>query len=338
MDVSRRRFVSAAAIAAASSTAAGAAALPTRPFGRSSLRPSILALGCGNRLWMAYKSEDEGIAAIRTAIESGITYMDTAQSYGDGVSETWVGKATRDLRDRVVLATKTSARKADDLMRLAEGSLMRLQTSYLDVLHIHGLRDGADLARIEAKGGALEGLYKLREQKIVRNIGITSHADPQALAQALERHDFDATQMALNAGLQGKSPDGAGFWKKNERDVFSEAIPPTPYPGTSFQDLALPVAVRKKMGIVAMKATAQEGLIGSGASRAAAHDLIRYALSLPVSVVTVGMPRLEFIRANTEMARSFKPMSKSEMQSLAGRLSAANKVALDRHFSRHEDA
>lgn len=331
-------------LAGATASVAAAATpdtLPTRPFGKTGANVTILAIGCGNRLWMAYKDQDIGVTALRTALDAGIRYFDTAQAYGDGKSETWVGLAGKGRRKELFYATKTPARTADEVLRRAEESLKRLQTDYLDVLHIHALKDEADLSRIEAKGGAIEGLYKLRDRKIVRFIGITSHAAPQALAAALERHDFDCTQMALNAGLQGRSQDGAGYWKKpipGKPSEFGQALPPPPYPGASFQDVALPVAVRKKLGVVAMKVTAQEGLIGTGASKASAHTLLRYALSLPVSVATVGMPQLELIRSNTQYARQFKPMTGKQMAELSGRLAAANKVALDRHFRDHQDA
>jgi hypothetical protein len=334
-SLSRRTFVAGSLTAAAA--AQSKSALPTRRFGKTGLEVTILAMGCGNRLWMAYENQQRGVDAVRLAIDSGIRYLDTAQAYGDGISETWVGIAGKDRRQELVYATKTPARKADDLLRRAEQSLKRLQTDYLDVLHIHSLRFAEDLAEIEAKGGALEALYKLREQKVARFIGITSHTDPATLAEALRRHDFDCTQMALNAGLQGSSPDGAGYWKKT-KDLFGEALPPRPHPGASFQDVALPVAVKKNLGIVAMKVTAQDGLIGKGAGRSDAAPLIRYALSLPVSVVTVGMPKLSFIGENTALARSFRPMRKSEMKDLSTRLSNANKVALDLHFRKHQDA
>ncbi|MEO7652957.1 MAG: aldo/keto reductase [Bryobacteraceae bacterium] len=312
--------------------------MPTRTFGRTGMKVSLLAIGCGNRLYMAYGTVDRAVEAVRLALDSGINYLDTAQAYGDGTSETWVGIATKDRRKDLVLASKTTARTADDVLRRVELSLKRLQTSYLDVLHIHGLNLEDDLAVIEAKGGALEALYKLRDQKVVRFVGVTSHMDPVTLAKALDRHDFDCTQMALNAGLQGRSPDGAGFWKKNPKDFFSEGLPPRPFPGSSFEDVALPVAARKNLGIVAMKVTAQEGLIGSGAGKASAHDLLRYALSLPVSIATVGMPKLEFIRINTEFARGFRPMPAADRKEMASRIASANKVAIDRHFSIHEDA
>ena len=71
----------------------------------------------------------------------------------------------------------------------------------LDLLHIHSLTDDDDLATIEAKGGVLDQVLKFRDQKMTRFIGITSHSNPTVLKTALERHDFDCTQMALNAGM-----------------------------------------------------------------------------------------------------------------------------------------
>jgi predicted aldo/keto reductase-like oxidoreductase len=337
--LSRRAFLGGIGAAAAASGAAGGQTLPTRPFGATGEKVTILAIGCGNRLWAAYKTEDRGAEALQLAFDLGIRYFDTAQGYGDGTSETWVGQVTKSRRKEVFIASKTSARTYDDVLKRCEGSLKRLQTDHLDVLHIHGLGYEEDLEKIE-KEGAVRALRKLRDEKTVRFIGITSHTDPATLAQALERYDFNCTQMALNAGMQGRSPDGAGYWKTGgNSDFFGEPIAPKPYPGSSFEDVALPVAVRKKMGIIAMKITAQEGLIGSGPNKASASQLIQYALSLPVSLVTVGMPQLELIRKNTELARNFEPMPKSEMKELSTRLAEANKTALDYHFNHdHHDA
>jgi hypothetical protein len=319
-------------------TAYGASALPTRPFGRTGERVTVLAIGCGNRLWAAYKTEDRGVEALNLAFASGIRYFDTAQAYGDGKSESWVGLANKGRRSEVMLASKTSARAYDDVLSRCEGTLKRLQTDHLDVLHIHGLAYDEDLEKIE-KLGTVRALQHLRDQKMVRFIGVTSHADPVTLAKALERYDFDCTQMALNAGLQGRSPDGQGFWKKGGGDdLFGEPVPATPYPGQSFQDVALQVAVRKKMGIIAMKATGQDALIGAAPAKADASQLIRYALSHSVSCVTVGMPKLEQIRQNTELARGFSPTPEAEMRELSARLAAANKNALDHHFGHiHRD-
>ena len=119
-NLTRRDFVAGAVASASSAHAANIGTpkkLPARPFGRTGLNPSILALGCGNRLWMAYGVEERGVEAINLALELGINYMDTAQAYGDGKSETWVGKATKQRRKDVILATKTQARTADGVLQ-----------------------------------------------------------------------------------------------------------------------------------------------------------------------------------------------------------------------------
>jgi Predicted oxidoreductases of the aldo/keto reductase family len=206
-------------------------------------------------------------------------------------------------------------------MRILEGSLKRLQTDHLDLIHIHQLMGDDDLAAIEAPNGVLAHLLKLRDQKVTRFIGITCHHDPTVLAKALERHDFDCTQMALNAALVGM---------KNGPSTM--VINPDMKP--SFQTIALPVAVRKKMGVIAMKVYAADGLVG----QVAPEKLFRYSLSLPgVSLAVVGMPKLELIDENVKMAKAFKPLPKSEMDSMSEGLSSKNKVALDHYFKYHQD-
>ncbi len=161
----------------------------------------------------------------------------------------------------------------------------------------------------------------MRDRKMTRFLGITSHSDPEVLRTALERHEFDCTQMALNAALVGMKGGAHGM-------VPNEAMK------TSFEALALPVAVRKKMGIIAMKVFAQEALLG----QATPQKLLYYSLSLPVTTAVVGMPKLEHIEENVRLVKAFKPLPKSEMKQLSSVLAARNKVALDRFFSRHVDS
>lgn len=328
MRISRRSFLGTTALAPlAAHLAAGAetgktGALPKRALGRTGAHVSILAMGGGSR-FLIYKDEDKALAALNRAFDLGITYMDTAFGYGNGLSETRVGKvmAARRKKDGIFLATKIEARNGDEAARIVEGSLKRLQTDRIDLVHIHALEDEADLARIEAKDGILNRLLKFRDEKALRFIGITCHNDPTVLAKALERHDFDCTQMALNAALAGMKSGKHGM-------EINEAMK------TSFETVALPVAVRKKMGVIAMKIFAQEGLTGE----APAEKLLYYSLSLPVSLVVVGMPTLDFIEQNVQLARAFKPLPKSEMQQLSGTLAPKHKMALDRRFANHIDA
>jgi len=88
------------------------------------------------------------------------------------------------------------------------------------------------------------------------------------------------------------------------------------------------------MGVIAMKIFAQEGLL----DQAPLEKLMYYALSLPVTLVTIGMPKMEHLDSNIAMAKAFKPLPKSEMQELSTRLSSKNKAAFDRYLSNHIDA
>lgn len=325
--LNRRHFlggVVATAVAANAANAAAGKSLPTRVLGRTGVRVSILALGCGSRL-LSYEDEERAVAALNLALDLGITYLDTAQAYGQGRSETWVGQVMKHRRQGVFLATKIATRKGDEALRNTEASLKRLQTDQVDLVHIHTLRGEDDLEQIEAQDGVLQALYKLRDQKLTRFIGITSHFDPAALRLALDRHDFDCTQMALNAALQG-------FTSGSGKMVLNPAMK------ASFETVALPVARKKNLGVIAMKVAGQDELLGGSAGESRMEKLLQYSLSLPVAVAVVGMPKLEHIRQNVELARRFRPMPKGEMEDLSRRMSDAYKAVLDRKFARHLDA
>ncbi len=320
--MNRREFIGAVAagiVAAPVFGAAKPAKLPTRKLGRTGIEVPILGFGGGSRFLM-YADEDQALEALNRAIDWGIRYIDTALSYGNGKSEERVGRIMATRRKEVVLATKISARTAEEARRQIEASLKRLQTDHLDVLHIHALQNAKDLAAIEARGGVLEAVYEARQQKITRAIGITCHADPSALRDALERHDFDCTQMALNAGLASMA-DAPGGMKA------------TPAGPASFERIALPVATRKKLGVIAMKVSGQDQLLGS----APMEKLLSYSLSLPVSLASVGMPRLEYIERNAAFARTFKPMSPRQRQQLSDSIDSGRKQAMADFFRDHED-
>ena len=323
MDLSRRHFLQAAAIGVtvAPTLAAGTVAkLPTRLLGKTGIEVTIHGFGSGSRFLM-YAEEDKALEALTKALDLGITYIDTAHSYGDGKSEERIGKLMPERRKQITLATKIAARKGDDARRQVEMCLKLLQTDHLDVLHIHALSGLEDLTAIEAPNGVLKALYEAREQKITRAIGITCHGSPLALKTALERHDFDCTQMALNAAM-ARMAEGKG------------GMMATPMPQGGFEELALPVAVRKKMGIIAMKVFGQDQIVGA----APIDKLLTYALSLPVSLASLGMPKTQFIESNIELARAFKPMPEAERRRLSDSIAAERKVAIAEFFRMHRDA
>ena len=311
--VSRRRFLEKSGVALGAAAAlpaipalAGAPKLPQRVLGRTGVPVSILAFGCGSRFLM-YEDLDEALAILNRAIDSGINYLDTAVDYGEGQSETRVGMVMKARRHDVFLATKIPprARTRDAALREFDASLKRLQTDHVDLLHLHGVGDAEDLGKIEARGGAIEALYELREQKAARFVGMTSHTDGAVMAQAIERQDLDCVQLAMN-----------------------------PARANRFEELALPAANRKKLGVILMKVTAQEKLLGPGGVGVA--SLLGYAWSLPVSTVVCGMPQPEHLAENLASARSASAMGPAEMDGLRRQL-AGRKVALEHFFAHHHD-
>ena len=312
-DISRRKFIrrvgaTSAALPALSTALAAQArgGIPKRVLGRTKREVSILAFGGGSR-FLAYKSEEEGIQALHRALDLGITYVDSSTDYGKGDSEIRIGKALGARRKDIFLATKADLRDYDGVMRTLEQSLKRMQIDYLDLFHLHGLGPLADLEKIEKEGG-LKALYKAREQKMATFIGMSCHQEGAVLKTAIERHDLDCVQMALNASRANQ-----------------------------FEELALPAAKKKNLGVIAMKIAAQDKIVGAGAGKAGIESLLRYTLSLPVTAAVIGMPKLEMLEQNVAIARAFKPLQPAEMDGIYRQV-APSQAAVARFFSDHLDA
>jgi len=316
-EISRREFLGTVGFSAAAGTSVlllkdlsgaepGKNVLPSRTLGRTGAKVSILAFGCGSRFLM-YKDEDSANAILNHAIDLGITYLDTAYSYGDGESETRVGKVMATRRKDVWLATKIPDRTRDGFLRRLEGSLKRLQTDHVDLVHIHSLGPSEDLEKIEAKDGALKGLMEARDQKMARFAGMTSHTNGEVMANAIERHDLDCVQMALNASRNGR-----------------------------FEELALPAANKKNLGVIAMKVTGQEFLVGEGTGKADMNSLLRYSMSLPVTTAVVGMPKPEMLAHNVEIAKGFAPLTDLEKDRLRQQMGNARE-GLEKRLVGHLD-
>ena len=283
-----------------------ASPLPSRTLGRTGARVSILAFGCGSRFLM-YQDEEKALAALNHAIDLGITYLDTAYAYGDGKSEARVGKVMTKRRKEVWLATKILDRSRDAFLRRLEDSLKRLQVDQVDLVHIHSLGQSDDLAKIEGADGAMKGLLAAREQKLARFIGMTSHTNGEVMARAIEHNDLDCVQMALNASGNGR-----------------------------FEELALPAANKKNLGVIAMKVTGQEFLLGTENGKSDMDSLLRYSMSLPVTTAVVGMPQLAMLEHNIEIARNFKPFPPGDMQRMRQEV-APSRGGLEKNLVGHHD-
>jgi aryl-alcohol dehydrogenase-like predicted oxidoreductase len=148
------------------------------------IRVSVIAMGCwalaGDATW-GDQSEADSIAAVRAALDAGVTFFDTAPGYGDGLSERRLGLGLEGLRERAVIATKIGpdALREDTLVASVERSLTNLGTDHVDLLQIHWPSREVPL------GETWPVLERLRAQGKTRALGV-SNFGPQDLAQALE--------------------------------------------------------------------------------------------------------------------------------------------------------
>jgi aryl-alcohol dehydrogenase-like predicted oxidoreductase len=145
------------------------------------LEVSVVGLGCNN---FGRRVDVDGTrAVVDAALEAGVTFFDTAESYGDGRSESFLGEALRGRRNHVVLATKFGGAPAeglgsgDEIRRALEGSLERLQTDYVD-LYQHHREDHATLL-----AETIETLDELVREGKIRAYG-TSNYSPAKLEEA----------------------------------------------------------------------------------------------------------------------------------------------------------
>jgi len=180
-----------------------------RSLGKTGLTVSVAGLGCGgnSRLGLGRgASFDDCVAVVRTAVDLGVNFLDTAEAYG---TEEIVGAAARSHgRDRLVISTKAIFRAGDDtgetVTRRVEAGLRRLGLDYVDIFHFHAV---SPAAYDHHRDVLAPPLLKLKEQGKVRHIGITetSPNDPEQkmLARAIEEAPWEVTMLAYSLMNQG---------------------------------------------------------------------------------------------------------------------------------------
>jgi aryl-alcohol dehydrogenase-like predicted oxidoreductase len=282
-------------------------ALPERRLGRTGVMLPILGLG-GWHLGDA-GSERAAHELVETALAEGIRFFDNAESYHGGTSERWLGAALSALgaRNQAFLMTKTydlAHRSRDSAARHLEGGLQRLRTDHLDLWQLHSVRSVDDVDQAFRRGGAMEYIVDAQRQGVVRYIGVTGHQDPAANLRALHYWDegirFDTMQMPLN---------------------------PIDHHQRSFERLVLPELLKRDIGVIAMKTSADGRLVRSRVCSAA--ECHRYAWSLPVSIAVVGMETATLVRENARRAREFDPLSDDERRTLLDRVAPRANLRLE---------
>lgn len=276
--------------------------LPKRKLGRTGEYVTMLGTGGYHVGWTSERDAQEVIEA---ALEGGVRFFDTAESYSKGVSEERYGKyLTPKYRDLIFLMTKSTGKDAKTVQEHLEGSLRRLKVDQLDLFQVHSIRTPQDVdSRIEE--GVLDVLLKAQQQGKVKYLGFTGHQNPFAHTRMLDRtkdsNIFDTVLMPVNV---------------LDQSYFS------------FTENVIPQALDRNMGILAIKSladgrffakkekakwTSDDPLIPNYLS---IKEAMHFVWSLPVTVLISGNENATYMREKVALARSFAKLSEEQKMTL----------------------
>jgi uncharacterized protein len=269
-----------------------------RDLGTTGERVSAIGLG-GYHIGKSPDAQSS-INLIRSAIDKGITFLDNCWDYNDGISEVRMGQALRDgYRHKAFLMTKMDGRTKDAYNKQLEQSLGRLQTDVIDLVQFHEVIRMEDPDRIFAPDGAIEAAVAAKQAGKIRYIGFTGHKDPAVHLRMLEvaqKHGFhfDTVQMPINV-----------------MDAHFR----------SFTKEVMPIAVKQGIGVLAMKTFGDPYILDS--KTVEPIEALHYGLTQPVSVVITGIDSPAILDQALTAARTFKPLSDTEVAALLSRTQQA---------------
>lgn len=260
--------------------------MPTRPLGKTGHQVSLYSLG-GQATLEQPDRHDDAVEIINRAIDLGVNYIDTANMYGRGVSEEYIGMVMKERRNEVFLATKSHDYTYDGTMRMAEQSLKRLQTDYIDLYQHHYVGGHGQFESLKQPHSARQAFEKLKEEGVIGHIGVTGHSS-RILAEAIEDYPYDCALITLN-------PARAVMNDVEHLNRFFE------------------LAAEKQIGVIAMKVFGGGGLMQRGFTP---KQLLTYVLSYPVSTAIVGITRISHLEQNVEIAKNFVQLTEEEMEQI----------------------
>ncbi len=259
--------------------------IPVRTLGKTDSKVTVLGLG-GEGVLRTFGHDREAYALINRAIDLGITYFESARAYSG--SEAYYGRALKERRKDIFLASKSHARDRKGALSQLEETLRNMRTEYLDLWQVHDVREEADVREIFGPGGAIEAFAEAKEKGLVRFIGVTGHHDPGILVKCIELFDFDTVLMPVNPAEP--------FYK-------------------SFPDKVVPIAQKKRMGIVGMKVYFR-GFASKIPWYETMEPFLHFALSHPVTTVVIGCDSVEQLEENVTFAARFKRMQEKQIETL----------------------
>ena len=228
-----------------------------RVFGRTGMQLSVLGFGCGAVGGIMVRGDPaDQERTVARAIAAGVNYFDTAVLYGDGESETNLGRVLQKLKPanavvgtKVRLAPGEFGRIGDAVRESLEGSLARLRLDRVDILHLHNsITDnggGSALSARQVLDEVVPAFERLRRQGKIRFLGMTAVGDTAALHQVIDARVFDSAQIVYNM----LNPSAA------------EALPPN-YPAQDYGRL-FDRTTAAGVGVVGIRVLAGGALSGS---------------------------------------------------------------------------
>ena len=180
-----------------------------RPLGSTGLNVSEIGFGCGNVGGLMIRGEHrDQVRAVDRAMQLGINYFDTASSYGDGQSETNLGRVLKELAADVFVGTKfrVTTRQPgsikDNVIASVEESLARLQREQVDLIQMHNhvasVGEGGSVSPEETLGEVMDALGNLRDQGKVRFWGMTAVGETAALHRVVGSGQLNTIQSVYN--------------------------------------------------------------------------------------------------------------------------------------------
>jgi aryl-alcohol dehydrogenase-like predicted oxidoreductase len=265
------------------------AKIATRPLGSTGRTATLLGLG-GEGVLRTFGYDRQAADVIGAALDEGVTYCDSARAYAG--SEAYYGSALGKRRDQVFLTSKSHDRDKRGALAMLDQTLSNMRIEHLDLWQLHDVRTWEEIDAIGAPGGTFEAFDEAKRAGKARFIGVTGHHDTEVLLAAIARFPFDTVLLPVN--------------------------PAEPSAG-AFVDEVVPEAIRRGMGVVAMKILCR-GLLAKMPDPPSTQELFDYALSQPVSLAIVGCDDVDQVRHNAAAARAFAPMSVERQRALEARV------------------
>lgn len=188
-------------------------------LGKTDIKVSSISMGCwaivGGLNW-GHQDQSASLEALKAAYDAGITFFDTAEMYGDGLSEQLIAQALGDVRSDIVIASKVSPQNfaPADLRAACERSLRNLKTDYIDLYQLHWPNRTVPLE------DSIDTLIRLKEEGKIRSYGV-SNFGPNDLNKSIQHSaEITSNQLAYSMLFRAIEFDIAPICKREDISIL----------------------------------------------------------------------------------------------------------------------